>query len=101
MNEALLARQEAARGSRASWVWLSLLHGRDTLMKGLRWQVQSGKGIRFWEDKWVPSLPGFKLMSPKPDGCDIEWVADAIDKDRGAWNKDKLRIYLLFAVIVL
>ncbi|KAF7142379.1 hypothetical protein RHSIM_Rhsim05G0174000 [Rhododendron simsii] len=63
-------------------------------MKGLRWQVQSGKGIRFWEDKWAPSLPGLKLMSRKPDGCDIEWVANAIDKDRGAWNKDKLRLVI-------
>ncbi|KAG5553929.1 hypothetical protein RHGRI_011706 [Rhododendron griersonianum] len=69
MNEALLARQgwrllmnpqsywakimkglyfpnssflEAKKGHRASWAWMSLLHGRELLAKGLRWQVQSG-----------------------------------------------------------
>lgn len=82
---------EAVRGSKASWVWLSLLHGRETLIEGLRWQVQSGDGIKFWNDKWVPSLAGFKLSSSKRIGCDIEWVSDVIKKDKGVWDKDKIK----------
>lgn len=93
MNEALLARQgwrllqnpdsywgmmlkglyfpncsflEAKRGSRASWAWLSLLHGREVLEKGLRWHVQNGESINFWEDKWIPNLINFKVATPKP-----------------------------------
>lgn len=46
----------AKRGSRASWAWLSILHGRDLLVKGLRWQVQDGKKIDLWEDRWIPDL---------------------------------------------
>ncbi|KAI8558828.1 hypothetical protein RHMOL_Rhmol04G0126800 [Rhododendron molle] len=34
---------QAARGSPASWAWLSLLHGRSLLDNDLRWQVQDGK----------------------------------------------------------
>ncbi|KAI8548093.1 hypothetical protein RHMOL_Rhmol07G0245500 [Rhododendron molle] len=117
MNEALLARQgwrliqnpqsywariikglyfpncsflEAKRGSRVSWAWLSLLQGREILYKGLRWQVQNGESIRFWEDRWVPSSPNFRISSPKPVECDIEEVKDVIDQVKGSWKKELL-----------
>jgi hypothetical protein len=69
---------------------MSLLQGRDLLVKGLRWQVQDGRGINFWEDKWIPSLPSFTLASTKPPGCSIDNVADVIDLARGDWNKELL-----------
>ncbi|KAH7857295.1 hypothetical protein Vadar_010977 [Vaccinium darrowii] len=36
----------ASRGGRASWAWLSLLHGRNLLFKGLQWQRSSFGGSR-------------------------------------------------------
>ncbi|KAF7151487.1 hypothetical protein RHSIM_Rhsim02G0110700 [Rhododendron simsii] len=80
----------AARGSRASWAWLSLLHGREILKKGMRWQIQNGKNTDFWGDAWIPSLPGFKISSTKPPSSTIEKVSDAIDPRRGTWDKQKL-----------
>lgn len=81
---------QAARGSRASWAWLSLLHGRDLLKKGLKWQAQSGRNIDFWGDSWVPSLPGFKLSSTKPANSCIDRVCDVIDSRKRQWDKQKL-----------
>lgn len=57
----------------------------------MRWQVQNGENIKFWEDKWIPSLSGFKMVSHKPINCGIEWVSDVINKNRGVWEEDKLR----------
>ncbi|GKD25414.1 hypothetical protein Tco_1231628 [Tanacetum coccineum] len=36
-NLALLAKQ-ARKGSRPFWLWQSILHGRDLLIQGVRWQ---------------------------------------------------------------
>ncbi|KAM1383307.1 hypothetical protein PS2_035388 [Malus domestica] len=34
---------DARKGSRASWVWSSLLVGRDLLLKGAHWQIMDGQ----------------------------------------------------------
>lgn len=78
---------KAARGGKASWAWMSLLHGRNLLLKGLRWQVNDGKSIDFWGDAWVPSLPNFKIPSEKPPNTDICLVVDVINS---SWDVQKL-----------
>ncbi|CAN0875662.1 hypothetical protein LINGRAHAP2_LOCUS10960, partial [Linum grandiflorum] len=47
----------AVLGSRPSWGWRSILHGRDLLIKGLRYQVGHGQSIRAISDPWIPSFP--------------------------------------------
>lgn len=74
----------ASRGAKASWAWNSLLEGRALLSEGLRWQVQDGKSIRFWEDKWL-LMGNFQLSSPKPPHCSINLVSDAIDPVHKQW----------------
>lgn len=81
---------QASRGSHASWAWLSLLHGRNLLKEGLRWQVENGKKIDFWNDAWVPMLPRFKISSTRPENCSISKVADVIDARTGKWDVPKL-----------
>ena len=44
----------ARKGSHPSWLWQSLLQGRDLLLQGIRWQVGNGSDIYFWTQKWVP-----------------------------------------------
>lgn len=46
--------------------------------KGVRWQVQNWEKIKFWEDKWISSLSGFKMVSHKPINCGIEWEEDKL-----------------------
>ncbi|CAL5418073.1 unnamed protein product [Camellia sinensis] len=81
---------QAAKGSNASWAWNSLLKGRELIQAGIRWQVQSGQQIRLWEDPWIPSLKGFKLLSAKPPTCDVLTVADVIDQVHKSWHLDPL-----------
>lgn len=40
----------------SSWLWKSLIKGRDLLKQGIRWEVGNGKKIKFWEDKWIPTV---------------------------------------------
>ncbi|XP_028056948.1 uncharacterized protein LOC114260948 [Camellia sinensis] len=70
---------EASKGQRAFWAWASILQGRDLLLQGIRWQVNSGTEAKFWENKWIPYVPGFKVTSPKPRGNDFQTGCDAID----------------------
>lgn len=48
---------EAKRGRRASWLWSSLLVGRDILLRGAHWQIRNGREVRVWIECWLPSLP--------------------------------------------
>lgn len=81
---------QASRGSHASWAWSNILHGRNLLVKGLRWQIHNGKGTDFWNDSWVPSLPNFRVPGQRTQGSEIVHVADVIDAERGTWNRQKL-----------
>nr|GEW87381.1 reverse transcriptase [Tanacetum cinerariifolium] len=53
----------AKRGSHPSWLWSSLLHGRDLLLESVRWHVGNGQSISFWTQKWVPFNNDFYIRS--------------------------------------
>ena len=38
-----------------SWIWASILQGRDFLKNHGRWIVGDGRSIKLWRDKWLPS----------------------------------------------
>ncbi|XP_015931910.1 uncharacterized protein LOC107458226 [Arachis duranensis] len=44
---------EAGEGRNASWIWKSLLEGRDFLRRKGKWSVGSGMEIDIWGDNWV------------------------------------------------
>ena len=48
---------DAKLGNKASWIWSSLLKGREVLKKGCRWHVRIGLDIHIWSDPWIPTLP--------------------------------------------
>ena len=77
---------EAKQGTRASWIWSSLLKGREVLKKGCRWHVRSGSDINIWSDLWIPTLPEFKTTSQKPDEVEIYLVKDLLEQGTGEWN---------------
>ncbi|GKB55061.1 hypothetical protein Tco_0905814 [Tanacetum coccineum] len=54
----------AKMGSHPSWIWSSLLHGRDLLLQGVRWQVGDGRNISFWTQKWIPYSEDFYIRYP-------------------------------------
>lgn len=41
---------EARVRNRVSYVWRSILEGRNVLVEGLRWRVGNGQRIKVWAD---------------------------------------------------
>jgi hypothetical protein len=73
---------EAKLGTNPSFIWRSLLKGRDTLVKGIKWKVGDGRSINVWRDKWLPFTPG-----GQQDENSGLLVRDLIDEDRNWWNE--------------
>lgn len=49
-------------GNNLSYIWQSLIWGRDLLVKGLCWRVGNGQKIYAFSDSWIPCLPKFKCI---------------------------------------
>ena len=83
---------EGKKGGRASWIWSSLLEGRELLLKGMQWQVMSGNQIKFCIDKWVPSID---CGHPKPlNEVEVDremHVASVIHPVDGSWDLESMR----------
>lgn len=60
------------------------------LQEGVHWQVNVGAAINFWDDKWIPSIPGFKVLSSKPAESGIQHVQDVIDAHSRSWRIESL-----------
>ncbi|KAL5581006.1 hypothetical protein UlMin_013448 [Ulmus minor] len=56
----------ARKGSKASFVWRSIIWGREVIEKGSRWRIGLGLNIDVIQDRWVPNPPMFKIFDPPP-----------------------------------
>nr|XP_025625426.1 uncharacterized protein LOC112717674 [Arachis hypogaea] len=37
----------------ASWVWKSILHGRELLRERAKWSIRDGSKVSIWKDNWI------------------------------------------------
>ncbi|CAN1135039.1 Uncharacterized mitochondrial protein AtMg00310 [Linum perenne] len=77
---------EASLGSKPSWGWRSILHGRELLRVGLIWQVGSGSSINPFIDPWVTNLQNLRptIEMKNPISTIPGSVANLIS--RGSWD---------------
>ena len=68
-----------------SFIWRSILAGRDILSKGLRYQIGMGTKVSLWSDPWLPLPFSFKPFSSPMEGTEAWVVGDLIDKESGEW----------------
>lgn len=83
----------ATKGSHPSWLWQSLLQGRDLLLQGVRWQVGNGSNINFWTQKWIPYPEDFNIRKPRGPFTPNVLVSDFMTN--GSWNLSKLEAVVL------
>lgn len=57
--------KDAQLGSRPSYVWRSIMAAKEIVEKGSRWVIGNGKRVHIWEDRWIPTLVSFKVVSPR------------------------------------
>uniref|UniRef100_A0A803Q9W0 Reverse transcriptase n=1 Tax=Cannabis sativa TaxID=3483 RepID=A0A803Q9W0_CANSA len=79
---------EAKVGGFGSYMWRSILWGRQIIDKGIRWRVMAGRDVRINEDKWLPRPSTFSLRTPAhvPQGTTINTIKD----EDGHWNTQKI-----------
>lgn len=76
---------------RASWVWMSILNGRDTLMREGVWKLGDGSSIRALSDPWIYIEARFKLEQlPSPIEDLTLKVASSITPSK-TWNVEMLQ----------
>lgn len=57
----------AEEGENPSYLWKSLIWGRDLLRKGLRYRVGNDNSISFFQDPWIPREMNFKPICIKKE----------------------------------
>ncbi|OMO94054.1 reverse transcriptase [Corchorus capsularis] len=86
---------EAGKGARPSWVWSSLLEGRDLFKEHMMWVPMDGKQISIWQDRWIPNLAGRVLSNPGLINDNIpQKVEEIMNKDLGIWELDQIQHWL-------
>jgi len=80
----------ATKGTRPSYAWQSILHGRDLLVSGLKKVIGNGKDTSVWLDKWL-----FDGGIRKPESVhvlvDIKLkVSQLLDPASRNWNLNML-----------
>ena len=55
---------------------------REIVERGSRWATGNEEKVSIWDDRWLPTLEAFKVVSPKPPQAEAEIVAELIDLDR-------------------
>ncbi|GLT60633.1 hypothetical protein SLA2020_333910 [Shorea laevis] len=83
---------QAKLGFTPSWIWRSLLKGRDVLKLGLRY-IGNGQNVFLWGHKWIPTKQGFQVSTPQPQhGYNVR-VCNLLTPTFG-WDVQKLNLLL-------
>lgn len=78
----------AELGRKPSFVWKSILWGRDLLNNGLRFRVGNENEINFFKDPWIPKISTFKPLCKNSTHINAK-VFDFIDVS-GNWRLNRL-----------
>lgn len=76
---------DASMGHNPSYVWRSLVWGRDLLKNGLRWRIGSGSSIRAFKDPWLLRPLTFKPITI-PDSQSANLTVGDFRLASGFWN---------------
>lgn len=71
---------EAKLGSNPSYIWRSILWGREVIHKGLRWRIGDGKQVKVYQSGWLPRPVTFKPISPRSLPVETT-VSELIDEE--------------------
>ncbi|KAH9722904.1 putative reverse transcriptase/RNA-dependent DNA polymerase [Citrus sinensis] len=79
---------EAKLGSNPSFVWRSILWGRQVLHKGLRWRIGNGNRVSVSSRNWMQKLECSSYV-PHQNLAENAVVADFID-DKNQWMEENV-----------
>lgn len=77
---------EATRSSKSSWMWTTLIEGKDFIKHHNRWVVGRGDAIKVYGDNWLWS----GTVIPETNSRQNMLVQELIDPGLGGWNHRKI-----------
>lgn len=72
-------------GYNSSFVWRSILRGREILKKGLKWRIAKGSNLSVFNDPWILRLMLFKPITP-PNQHNKHIIVGELMTIAGAWD---------------
>ncbi|GMN47639.1 hypothetical protein TIFTF001_016825 [Ficus carica] len=84
---------EANIGNNASYVWRSIVSGRELLKEGLRWRIGDDKNVLVFKDPWISRPTLFQPIS-RPSLNTENLKISGLMSPFG-WHKEKLESILL------
>ena len=83
---------ECSIGTRPSFAWRSIIHGRELLSQGLYHKIGSGETTRLWSDNWLVDGRARPPMYRQDAIVDLTLtVSDLIDSRVGSWSVPRIR----------
>lgn len=79
----------ASMGSNPSYIWRSIIQGRQVILKGYRWRIGNGENISVFRGNWIPRPSTFKPVST-PNLPSEATVAMLIDNEN-KWKADLIQ----------
>ncbi|XP_062007966.1 uncharacterized protein LOC133724996 [Rosa rugosa] len=76
-------------GSKDSFIWKSLMWGKELLCAGIRRRIGNGDTTRIWEDKWLPSPWSFRVITLR--FLDSATTVNQLMEKPGMWNVDFIK----------
>lgn len=76
-------------GHDPSYVWRSILWGKDLLKKGLRWRVANGSNLSVFNDPWMSRPMSFKQITPPNANIQQITVGELMTVE-GTWDWNKI-----------
>ena len=83
-------------GKRPSYIWRSILSAREVITRGSRWVIGNGRRVHIWNDRWLPVVDKYKVISPKVQiRGGVEMVLGLMDDEGRGWNAELIRTIFL------
>ncbi|KAL5574815.1 hypothetical protein UlMin_016514 [Ulmus minor] len=80
---------QVKKSNATSFVWRSILWGRELFLQGARWKIGCGNDTYIYHDRWLPRDGCFKISSPRDLG-NFAKVNDIIIAS-GSWDSSLIR----------
>uniref|UniRef100_A0A0A8Y6T9 Uncharacterized protein n=1 Tax=Arundo donax TaxID=35708 RepID=A0A0A8Y6T9_ARUDO len=77
----------ATKKKKSSHTWRALLHGRESLKKGLIKRIRPGDSVNIWEDNWPPGSVTLKPLYKRLE-IHLTHVSELMLNNQRAWNKE-------------
>lgn len=78
----------ASTGTNPSFIWRSILWGRQVIKTGIRWRIGDGKKVFVYKDGWLPRPDTFKPVSPP--SLPAETKVAKLMNNENQWDVSKL-----------